>query len=64
MDALLFLLTICFSLVSHPLPSLINNFLNLPVEAQGRSWSVCVCAKSLLLLLLNHFSCVQLCATP
>ena len=28
----------CFSLVSHPLPSLINNCLNLPTETQGRSW--------------------------
>ena len=33
--ALLFLLTVCFSLVSHPLPSLISNCLNLPVGTQG-----------------------------
>ena len=28
----------CFSLVSHPFPSLINNCLNLPIGTQGRSW--------------------------
>ena len=28
----------CSSLVSHPLPSLISNCLNLPVGTQGRSW--------------------------
>ena len=36
--ALFFLLTVCFSLVSHPLPSLMNNCLNLPIGTQGRSW--------------------------
>ena len=28
----------CFSLVSHPLPSLTNNCLNLPIGTQERSW--------------------------
>ena len=28
----------CFSLISHPLPSLINNYLNLPTGTQRRSW--------------------------
>ena len=32
---LLFLLTDCFSLVSYPLPSLINNYLNLSFRTQG-----------------------------
>ena len=32
------LLTVSVSLVSHPLPSLINNSLNLPIGTQGRSW--------------------------
>ena len=36
--ALLFLLTVCFSLVWHPLPSLINKCLNLLIGTQGRSW--------------------------
>ena len=35
--ALRLLLTVCFSLVSHHLPSLINNCLNLPIGTQGRS---------------------------
>ena len=29
-----------FSLVLHPLPSLINNCLNLPTGPQGRSWKL------------------------
>lgn len=28
----------CFSMISHPLPSLINNRLNLPIGPQERSW--------------------------
>ena len=32
------LLTVNFSLVSHPLSSLINDCLSLPSATQGRSW--------------------------
>ena len=38
--AALFLLIICFSLVSHLFLSLINNCLNLPTGTQGRSWKL------------------------
>ena len=34
------LLAVCFSLVSPPIPSLINNCLNLPIGTQGRSWKL------------------------
>ena len=30
----------CSSLISHPLPSLINNCLNLPIGTQGMSWKL------------------------
>ena len=36
--ALLFLLTVSFSLFSNPLPPLISNCWNLPVGTQGSSW--------------------------
>ena len=34
------LLTVNFSLVSHPLSSLINDSLSLPSATQGRSWKL------------------------